>query len=276
MESFETLKDKLVSAPVMHAPDWNKPFELMCDASDLAIGAVLGQRIDNQPRVIYYASRTLNGPQLNYTTTEKEFLAVVFALEKFRSYMIGSEITIFTDHSGLKYLLEKKDAKARLTRWILLLQEFDLHIKDKKGSDNLVADHLSRLANAPSSDIPINDYFPDEQLFAILQSPWFADIVNGLVTGKTPPEWSRQDKYRFYAHLKHFYWDDPYLFKACPDQIMRRCVPEEEQHSVLSFCHDQACGGHFGPTKTAEKVLQCGFYWPTLFKDAHEFCKHCS
>jgi len=86
----------------------------MCDASDLAIGVVLGQQIDDEPYVIYYASRTLNGAQLNYTTTEKEFLDVVFALEKFRSYLIRSEITVFTDHSTLKYLLEKKEAKARL------------------------------------------------------------------------------------------------------------------------------------------------------------------
>jgi len=98
----------------------------MCDASDYTIGAVLGQRIDKQPHVIYYASRTLNDAQLNYSTTEKKFLAVVFALEKFRSYLIGSHITIYTNHAALKYLLAKKDAKARLIKWILLLQEFDL------------------------------------------------------------------------------------------------------------------------------------------------------
>jgi len=93
----------------------------MCDASNYAIGAVLGQRIDNRQHVIYYAIRTLNEVQLNYTTTEKEFLAVVFALEKFCQYLLGSRTTIFTDHSALRYLMEKKDAKARLIRWILLL-----------------------------------------------------------------------------------------------------------------------------------------------------------
>ena len=106
----------------------------MCDASDYAIGAVLGQREDKKVFVIYYASKTLDSAQANYTTIEKEFLAVVFALEKFRSYIVGSPVTIFTDHAALKYLLSKQDTKPRLTRWILLCQEFNLTIKDKRGS----------------------------------------------------------------------------------------------------------------------------------------------
>ncbi|RVW58678.1 Retrovirus-related Pol polyprotein from transposon 17.6 [Vitis vinifera] len=119
------------------APNWQLPFEVMCDASDFAIGAVLGQREDGKPYVIYYASKTLNEAQRNYTTTEKELLAVVFALDKFRAYLVGSFIIVFTDHSALKYLLTKQDAKARLIRWILLLQEFDLQIRDKKGVENV-------------------------------------------------------------------------------------------------------------------------------------------
>jgi len=197
LKAFEALKKELISAPIIHAPDWSKPFELMCDASDYAVGAVLGQKINNQPHVIYYSSRTLNDAQLNYTTTEKEFLAVVFALEKFRPYLIGSQITVYTDHAALRYLFAKKDAKARLIRWILLLQEFDLQIKDKKGSENLVADHLSRLPNLPSPDSPINEYFPDKQLLALFKEPWYADIVNYLVTSKIPLTWTKQYRDRF-------------------------------------------------------------------------------
>ena len=117
----------------------------MCDASDFAIGAVLGQKQDKLFRAIYYASRTLNEAQLNYTTTEKEMLAVVFACDKFQSYLIGTKVIVFTDHATLRYLFGKKDAKPRLIHWILLLQEFDLEVRDKKGSKNSIVDHFSQL-----------------------------------------------------------------------------------------------------------------------------------
>ena len=84
--------------------------------------------------------------------------------------------------------------------------------------------------------------------------PWFADIVNYLATGKLPTHWSKQDRVKFLTEVKKFFWEDPYLFKYCPDQIIRRCVPENEQVSVISFCHDHACGGHFSSKKTAVKI----------------------
>ena len=118
--AFTKLKNMLVSPPIMRSPNRDLPFEIMCDTSDYAIGAVLGQREDKKAFVIYYASKTLDSAQENYTTTEKEFLAIVFALGKFRSYIVGSPVTIFTDHATLKYLLSKQDTKPRLTRWILL------------------------------------------------------------------------------------------------------------------------------------------------------------
>ncbi|KAL3577714.1 hypothetical protein D5086_019218 [Populus alba] len=249
-EAFVKLKNLLTSAPVIQPPDWSLPFEIMCDASDYAVGAVLGQRKDKKPYVIYYASKTLNSVQMNYTTTEKELLAVVFACDKFRSYLVGSPVIVFSDHAALKYLLSKKDSKARLVRWILLLQEFDITIKDKKGTENVVADHLSRLTTDSRSDItPIDDYFPDESLFSVSTMPWFANIVNFLVSGQLPTHWSTQDK--------------------------RKCIPDNEVSSVIKFCHSEACGGHFSSRKTTAKILQSGFYWPTMFKDSHAFCKIC-
>ncbi|XP_014519721.1 uncharacterized protein LOC106776764 [Vigna radiata var. radiata] len=147
VQAFNVLKSNLISAPVIVAPDWSKDFELMCDASDYAIGVVLGQRREKVFHAIYYASKVLNEAQLNYATTEKEFLAIVYALEKFRSYLIGSKVIIYTDHATIKYLLTKPDSKPQLIRWVLLLQEFDVEIQDNKGSENLIADHLSRLVN---------------------------------------------------------------------------------------------------------------------------------
>src|SRR4051812_16360886 len=108
----------------------------MCDASDFAVGDVLGQRVDKKLNVIHYASKTLDSAQKNYATTEKEFLEVVFACDKFRKYIVDSKVIIHTDHASHKYLMEKKDAKPRLIRWVLLLQEFDLQNVDRKGASN--------------------------------------------------------------------------------------------------------------------------------------------
>ena len=186
-DTFETLKGLLTSAPIMQPPNWNVPFEIMCDVSDYAIGAILGQRVGKASHAICYAFQTLNDAQLNYSTTEKELLAVVFALEKFCSYLIGAKVIVFSYHATLRYLLTKKEAKPRLIRWILLLQEIDLEIRrDKRGSDNLVVDHLSRLIHVENT-LPLHESFPEEQLFYIsTRTPWYADIVNYLVTKQLP------------------------------------------------------------------------------------------
>ncbi|XP_023745769.1 uncharacterized protein LOC111893924 [Lactuca sativa] len=142
-EAFDKLKELLTFAPIMQAPYWDLPFEIMCDASNHAIGAVLGQKNGRASYVIFYASRTLENAQSNYSTIEKELMAIVFALEKFRQYLLGTKVIVYSDHATLKYLMSKKGAKPRLIRWILLLQEFDLEIRDKNGCKNLVVNYLS-------------------------------------------------------------------------------------------------------------------------------------
>ncbi|GJS63858.1 reverse transcriptase domain-containing protein [Tanacetum coccineum] len=150
--NLEKMLNEAYEAPILVVPDWNLPFELMCDASDFAIGAVLGQRKMKHFQPIHYASKTMTEAQIHYTTTEKEMLAVMYAFEKFRPYLVLSKSIVYTDHSALKYLMNKQDAKPRLLRWVLLLQKFDITIRDKKGSENLAADHLSRL-ESPHKDV---------------------------------------------------------------------------------------------------------------------------
>nr|GFC36638.1 reverse transcriptase domain-containing protein [Tanacetum cinerariifolium] len=185
IQAFQNLKEKLTEAPILIALDWDQPFELMCDASDFAVGAVLGQRIEKHFRPIHYASKTMNEAESNYTTTEKEMLAVVYAFEKFRSYLIMNKSIVYTDHLALKYLFAKKDAKARLLRWIPLLQEFDFKVVDTKGAENYAVDHLSRLEN-PYENVfdpkEINESFPLETISKLVHhdqsTPWFADFEN--------------------------------------------------------------------------------------------------
>ena len=179
--------------------------------------------------MVYYASKTLNEAERNYTTIEKELLAVVYALDKFGAYLVGSDIIIFTDHSDLKYLLTKQNAKARLIRWVLLLQEFNLQIRDKEGVKNVVADHLSRLTIAHKTHNPlINDEFPEESLLPVENAPWYAHIANFLATGELPEDLKAQDRKFFFAKIHSYYWEKPFLYKYCANQIIRRCVPEGE------------------------------------------------
>jgi hypothetical protein len=130
----------------------------------------------------------LSGLQLNYATTEKELLAVVFAIDKFKSYLVVAKVIIYTGHAALKYLLIKKDAKPQLILWFLLLQEFNIEIRDKKGVENSVADHLSRLKYKETHESPINDYLKDFTLLKVTDSnPWYANIVNYMVAGFVAP-----------------------------------------------------------------------------------------
>ncbi|GJW81216.1 reverse transcriptase domain-containing protein [Tanacetum coccineum] len=213
INAFETLKKKLTEAPILVVPDWNLPFELMCDASDFAIGAVLGQRKTKHFQPIHYA--------------------------------------IYTDHLALKYLINKQDAKPRLLRWVLLLQEFDIIIRDKKGSENLAADHLSRLEN-PHKDVlenkDINENFPLETLGVISSesTPWFADYANFHAGNFIIKGMTTQQKKKFFKDVKHYFWDDPCLFWICTDQIIRRCVHGQEAFEILKACHEGPIGGHHG------------------------------
>nr|GEW44967.1 reverse transcriptase domain-containing protein [Tanacetum cinerariifolium] len=276
------LKKRLTEAPILMSPDWDLPFELMCDASDYAVGAVLGQRKNKYFRLIHYASKTLSDVQTNYTVIEKTFSCGVCIREVW-SYLVLSKTIVYKDHSALRYLFNKQDAKPRLLWWLLLFQEFTIEIRNKKGVENLAADHLSRLENPYQGDhveMEINDNFPHGSLNMISLNPdnkplWFADIANYLVGNVLVKGMSSQQKNNFFKDIRHYLWDDPYLFRICADQIIRRCVDGQEAMEILQACHNGPTGGHHGPNYTAKKVFDSGFFWPTIYRDAQDLVTHC-
>nr|GEW84393.1 reverse transcriptase domain-containing protein [Tanacetum cinerariifolium] len=227
IEAFQTLKKKFTEPPILFALDRDMPFELMCDASDFAIGAVLGQQKTKHFQPIHYASKTMTGAQAHYTTTEKELLAVV--------------------------------------------------------AENLATDHLSQLENPHQSVIDkkeINETFPLETLnmvsFRIDSSTlWFVDFENYHAGNFIVKEMSSQEKNKFFKDVKHYFWDDPFLFIICADQVIRRCVHDQKAIDILKACHNGPTGGHHGSNYTAKKLFDSGFYWPTIYRDAHDLVKSC-
>ncbi|GJR90274.1 reverse transcriptase domain-containing protein [Tanacetum coccineum] len=247
--AFQTLKKKLTEAPILIAPNWDQPFEIMCDASDYAIGAVLGQRIEKHFRPIHYASKTMTEAESNYTTTEKEMLAVVYAFEKFRSYLIMNKSVVYTDHSALKYLFNKKDAKARLLRWVLLLQEFDFKVIDTKGAENYAADHLSRLENPYENTFDpkeITETFPLETLSVLTSkdqsTPWFADFANYHAGKFIKKGMSTQEKNKFFKDmakkLSKFSRGNKYILVAVDylsKWVEAKALPTNDARVVVKF-----------------------------------------
>nr|GFA57407.1 reverse transcriptase domain-containing protein [Tanacetum cinerariifolium] len=254
VEAFQTLKRKLTEAPILIVPDWDMPFELMCDVSDFAIGAVLGQRQDKHFRPIHYVGKTMTEAESNYTTTKKEMLAVVYAFEKFRSYLIMNKSI-----------------------------EFSFKVIDTKGAENLAADHLSRLENPHQNVLDpkeINKSFPLETLNLVstrgnFSTPWFVDFANYHARNFVIKGMSSQQKSKFCKDAKHYFWDDPFLFKIYADQVIRRCVSGQKAIDILKACHYGPTRGHHGLNYTAKKVFDSELYWTTIYRDAQNLVKNC-
>jgi hypothetical protein len=184
---------------------------------------------------------------------------------------VNSKVIVYTDHAAIKYLLAKKDAKPRLIHWILLLQEFDVEIRDKKGVENVVADHLSRMNHGQDDKGPIEDKMRDDHLYRVLdKDTWMVDIIRAI--RKMPLDHlEKNSQQKVISESKKYFWDAPSLFKLGNDGVMRRFVPREERLEILRKCYSAEYGGHYSHFRTQAKVWSSGFYWPEMHEDTKRY-----
>jgi hypothetical protein len=275
-DGLNALKEKLTSFPCLLPLDWNKPFHVYSDASKVAIGSALCQPDENgKDHPIAFASKQFTNVECNYTITERECLAMVFSVKKFKHYLLMNLVVFFVDHMALKYIVNKPNLSGRLARWVLLLTEFDYIIKYKPRSLHKQADHLSQLS-IELGTVEINDNFPNANLFSIGVVPtWYEHIVEFLRTQQLPEGLSKNERRKVRVNNTHFALILGKLYCKGVNGLLRRCLTYGEVLAILEACHDSACGGHFLGQLTTQKALRAGYFWPTMFVDAESHTKQC-
>ena len=279
--AYEKLKLALVSAPILRAPDWNTIFHVHIDASAFAIGCILAQPSNqelekNLDFPVSYASRQLNTAEKNYTTTEREGLAMIYAVKKFRHYLLANKFIFFVDHQALLYLVNKPCATGRIVRWFVILLEFDFEVAVKKGRMHQRADHLSRITSgeAPTG---VDDDIPDATLFRIETAPrWSAKIIEVLTTGwVSQPSLTTESiaELETCALYKLF---SGRLYRLGPEGVLRLCPNPDQYDELLDYMHVNIGGFHVSYKEMVRRVLLDGYWWPTLQSDAAEFVQNCS
>jgi len=306
-EAFEELKKRLVTAPILATPDWTKEFHVTVDASGWCVGAILWQPDkEKRERPIYYASRQMNPAERNYTTTEREALAMVYACKKFRHYLLGYKVIFYTDHDSLKYLVNKPDLSGRLARWILLLQEFDIEVKYKTGKSNANSDYLSRQRGPENPDelradfpdefpedgsdelpdtsnqegIPDPDQLPTSEDTTVFRTEQaedeeFRTITDYLRSGLYPENLSREEKSVFQHRVAPYFIVRDVLFRVGADEKIRRYLEPKFRRRVIRSLHDGPEGGHYASTNTVERIRTAGYWWPHLNRDVRIFVRNC-
>ncbi len=274
-QSFEQLKLDLTKAPILATPDISKSFKVQTDASEVGLGAVLTQELEGIERVIAYASRLLKGAEKSYSVSEKECLAVVWAVEKWRPYLEGNPFEVVTDHAALTWAFQHPKPSSRLIRWTIRLQGFHFTVKYRKGQCNVVPDILSRTPNSPNllalTQIPISANMPiDLTQIAIAQNndPDIQEIISTIHKQTQPPDPTRL----------HYVIENGFLFRSTPDgqqgQKLQLVIPPVHRQAFLQYAHDNPLSGHFGKLKTLLRLLET-VYWPTVRKDVWKYCKEC-
>ncbi|XP_029732414.2 uncharacterized protein LOC109415089 [Aedes albopictus] len=254
-EAALNLKAALVSAPVLIMPDYNKPFSVACDASDIAIGAVLTQEVDGEEHPVSYFSQKLSSSERKYSVTERECLAVIRAVEKFRGYIEGVKFVVYCDHAALSYLLSLKNPTALMSRWILRLNAFDLEIKYRKGSVNVVPDALSRIVATTS--------FTTEET----EDSWYEALEHKLRT-------QAEDFPDFRLVENHIYKNCLCTEGGETTHKWKRVVAMKNRAEIIKRYHDEPTAGHLGFHKTLDRV-QSQFYWPKMRENIGQYVRSC-
>ncbi|CAK1602518.1 unnamed protein product [Parnassius mnemosyne] len=252
-ESFNHLKTALVSAPILKCPNFDLPFSIHCDASSVAVGGVLTQTYDGVEHPIAYCSRSLAKNEINFSTSERELMAVIYALEQFRSYVEGTKCKIITDHASLLWFYKLNNPSGRLARWSMRLSQFDFEIEHRKGKLNVIPDALSRIQ------------------------------VDAIATPATSDAWYRhvyEDCQANPRKYPHFMVKDDRLLRYSKNKYeltnefnWKLVVPEEDRLDILKKCHDEPVSAHLGVFKT-HKRLSLNYYWPSMYRDVKEYVKN--
>jgi hypothetical protein len=242
------------------------------------VGSTLSQLDENgHDHPIHFASRQLTSAEKNYTVTEQEGLVVIFSLKKFRHYLLGYKAKIVTDHKALTYLVNKPNPSGRLARWLLLMEEFDIDIVHRPGRRHGNVDGLTR-AYEGVGDVSEDDDFPDAAIMSINaeEAPEeYREIIQYLDGMRFPDGATKAVRTRIAHKSRNYSMIGNQLYFQGRDGVLRRTIGKRDTSRLLYEFHDGFCGGHFAGRITAEKILQAGYYWPTLFKDAHDYCKSC-
>ncbi len=279
--SFDTIKQDLTQAPVLIPPDFDKPFKVQTDASELGLGAVLTQESEGEEHVIAYASRLLRGPEKAYSVSEKECLAVVWAVEKWRPYLEGQPFEVITDHAALTWVFQHPKPSSRLTRWTIRLQEFHFTVKYRKGQCNVVPDVLSRIQeNLISPDIIA---VVKATKTAVLPTDIPVDLTHIAASQQTDAELQEliskaQSRTIHDISRVHYVLQNGFLFRSVPDgqkgQKWQLVIPARYREEFLRYAHDNPLSGHLGRLKTLLRLLEV-VYWPSLRTDVWKHCKEC-
>lgn len=253
-DAFNHLKSALVSAPILRCPDFNKPFSIQTDASSFAIGAVLTQNIDGVDHPIAYCSRTLNKQEINYSATERELLAVIFALEQYRAYVEGRKCSIVTDHASLQWFFNLKNPSGRLCRWACRLSQFNFDVVHRKGKDHVVPDCLSRVKL-------------DSVEFSQIKDPWYLNLFENVSSKPHLFPNFKIDNNKIYRFSKNKY-------NITSQFDWKLVAPQEDRLEILQKCHDDPSASHFGVAKTHKRIASL-YFWPSMFKDIKNHVYSC-